>query len=113
RGGEVGDVEVAGEIFDLDGDTGGDRDGRVVAQRHFGDAGVDRDSRRDSGVDLNCGSVGLRARDFQISGGADDADRFDSIDGRDSHGRITSDFYRLLTRLLCVVHSELRALRRA
>ena len=41
RRGEVGDVEVAREIFDFDGDAGGDGNARVVAQRHFSDAGVD------------------------------------------------------------------------
>jgi hypothetical protein len=73
-GGEIGDVEVAGEIFDFDGDTGGDRDGGVVAQRHFGDAGVASDIRRGVRIDLDGGMIGADAGDFQISGCAQDAD---------------------------------------
>ncbi len=72
RRGEIGDVEVAPEILDLDGDSGRDRDAGIVAQLYFGDAGAGRYLRRRVGIDLNRGMIG--AGDFQISGGADDAD---------------------------------------
>ena len=72
RRGEFGDVEVARNVFDFDGDALGHCDSRVVAQRHLGDARVGVDARGSVRVDLNCGTIG--SGDFQISGRADDAD---------------------------------------
>ena len=71
-GGEIGEVEVAGKIFDFYCDAGGNCDDRVVAQRHFSDAAVGGDSRRDARIDFDCGAIA--ATDFEISGGAQDSD---------------------------------------
>src|SRR5277367_6569967 len=82
---ELGDGEVARNVFEFDADALGHCYSRVVTQRHLGDARVDVDARVGVRVDLNCGTIG--AADFQISGRADDADRFNSFERRDSHNK--------------------------
>ncbi len=72
RGREIGEVEIARKIFDFDGDTSWNGESGVVAQRHFGDACVDVDSRRGARIDLDRGTIG--AGDFEISSSAQDAD---------------------------------------
>ena len=64
RRGELGDVEVARNIFDFDGDALGHCDSRVVAQRHLGDARGGLDARGGVRVDPNCGTI--RSGDFRF-----------------------------------------------